>query len=416
MRLTDTQKDLLYTAIYNKVNDLRQMPNFSLADIIALVSNDLDFNIDIRNVAPILPQIRISHGAIKRINNSSPALYVVYTESFIYDSMKKERNILRFVNAVEGAGDILYDFNTHTIVESGEGIYISALPCKIRYILQKENLPEWIFNYTEELNDVYHILEDLPEEVYKECPNGFVKFLQETGTPFSKGALYKYYLQNKYGFVEYNLLQGLKNGGRWSSEYTAENLFKFLYDNNLVKPFIKCLTNSAKAGEFVEPTEGFSLAEGIKKMYEVTKELNILDITKTVSANNHIIANSLENLKTQALSLQLQKLNFINGHSNDKFVIVVPQNQTDKKAEGEMQYNCVGYYYDDSIVRGENYIFFLRKKESPNKSYITCRFNKAANEVVEYRAKSNNTVRDTDALQFLHEVESIIQQNADKLA
>lgn len=415
MRLNDTQKHMLYMAIRGKVEDLKQMPQFSLANIIDLVSNDLDFDIDIRNVAPILPQISISHGKIVRINNSSPALYIVYTESFIYDGMRKERNILHFVNAVDGVGDILYDFNTHKIVETEDRIPISELSSKLRYLLNENNLPEWIFNYTTELDDIYDIIRNLPEEVYETCPNGFVKFLQETGESLTKNVLYKYYLQNKYGFVEYNLLQNLKRGARWSSEFSGEAIFEFLYNNNLVKPFIKCLVNSAKAGEFVDSSDGFCLAENIKVMYDVTKELNILDTTKTISANKHIIDNSIENIKTQALSIQLQKLNFINGHSNDKFIIVVPQNQTDKKAEGEMQHNCVGYYYDDSIVRGENYIFFLRKKDTPNKSYITCRFNKGANEVVEYRTINNCSVRDEDAIRFLEEVEKIIQQNADKL-
>ena len=43
--------------------------------------------------------------------------------------------------------------------------------------------------------------------------------------------------------------------------------------------------------------------------------------------------------------------------------------------EGIQQNNCVGYYYNDSIERGDNCIFFLRKKDKPEKSYITCRYN-----------------------------------------
>ena len=37
-------------------------------------------------------------------------------------------------------------------------------------------------------------------------------------------------------------------------------------------------------------------------------------------------------------------------------------------------------------------VYFLRKKNKPNKSYITCRYNIPAEETIEYRRKNNINV------------------------
>lgn len=59
-----------------------------------------------------------------------------------------------------------------------------------------------------------------------------------------------------------------------------------------------------------------------------------------------------------------------------ELTVVFPKNDADFINEGNMQHNCVGSY-PGRVRRGECVIFFIRKKESPNKSFITaeCRKN-----------------------------------------
>lgn len=64
--------------------------------------------------------------------------------------------------------------------------------------------------------------------------------------------------------------------------------------------------------------------------------------------------------------------------------------------EGFQQNNCVGYFYNDSIKDGDNCIFFLRKKDKPEKSYITCRYYVDTKEVIEAKYKNNRDIDSAD--------------------
>lgn len=59
----------------------------------------------------------------------------------------------------------------------------------------------------------------------------------------------------------------------------------------------------------------------------------------------------------------------------EKFTYVIPQNRQDFVQEGINQHNCVGGYYRH-VADGYSIIFFVRKKESPDESYITAEVTK----------------------------------------
>ena len=113
--------------------------------------------------------------------------------------------------------------------------------------------------------------------------------------------------------------------------------------------------------------------------------------------------------KNNILAKKLQKLNFLNGiEVGNDYVIVVPQTIEDLVREGHMQNNCVGHYYNNSIIAGENNIYFIRDKSNTRKSYITCRFNNRNRATVEYRHK-NNEYRDHHTL--IDAIDAIINEN-----
>lgn len=77
----------------------------------------------------------------------------------------------------------------------------------------------------------------------------------------------------------------------------------------------------------------------------------------------------------------------------EDYCFIVPTTPKELINEGEQQHNCVGSaYYKLSMSEGANFIYFIRKKDEPEKSYITCRFDMYTKETVEARYKFNDEV------------------------
>lgn len=132
----------------------------------------------------------------------------------------------------------------------------------------------------------------------------------------------------------------------------------------------------------------------------------LLNTNRTVSQNYRIIEQQ-EFVSDKAFENTLRKLNFMNGKCFDDYIVVVPQNVMDLIDEGFQQNNCVGYYYNGSIRNGDEYIFFLRKKDKPEKSYITCRYCMFTKKVEEARCKNNRDV-DSTAAAIIYRINNLI--------
>lgn len=129
---------------------------------------------------------------------------------------------------------------------------------------------------------------------------------------------------------------------------------------------------------------------------ELTDENKKLLNTNRSVSQNYTIIKQQEFIDNKAFESTLKKLNFLNGKCFGDYVVAVPQNVTDLADEGFQQNNCVGYFYNDSIKDGDNCIFFLRKKDKPEKSYITCRYYVDTKEVIEARYKNNRDIDSAD--------------------
>ena len=100
----------------------------------------------------------------------------------------------------------------------------------------------------------------------------------------------------------------------------------------------------------------------------------------------------------------------MNGKCFDDYIVVVPQTYEDLADEGKQQNNCVGHYYNDSILRCENLILFIRRSNSPKKSYITCRYNIKKQNIVECKYKNNQDVYGNDVI-IIKKVAEMIRNN-----
>lgn len=76
----------------------------------------------------------------------------------------------------------------------------------------------------------------------------------------------------------------------------------------------------------------------------------------------------------------------------ENYCFIVPTTLKELIDEGEQQHNCVGSYYNNFMSEGNGFIYFIRKKNEPEKSYITCCFNMHTKETVEARYKFNDKV------------------------
>lgn len=153
---------------------------------------------------------------------------------------------------------------------------------------------------------------------------------------------------------------------------------------------------------------------GIEDLYDLTNNLTdenkkLLNTNRTVSQNYRIIEQQ-KFVNNEAFENTLRRLNFMNGKCFDDYIVVVPQNVMDLLNEGFQQNNCVGYYYNNSIKNGNNCIFFLRKKNKPEKSYITCRYCVDNKKVEEARYKNNRNIDSADE-KIVYNINDFINDN-----
>lgn len=93
-----------------------------------------------------------------------------------------------------------------------------------------------------------------------------------------------------------------------------------------------------------------------------------------------------------------------------QYSIVVPASTADFVREGQAQHNCVGSYCR-SVLNGSCIVFFIRKKESPDESYITAEYRNGRVGQVMY--KNNIRVTDKDMLNYCQVICNRIKRGID---
>lgn len=196
------------------------------------------------------------------------------------------------------------------------------------------------------------------------------------------------------GIVELNWLQNEKLVNRiWPDEMIAEfgrNRIK-TSDLGFLKPpisYVKCFNYLKKQAELqaesleqmlVTWRDYINMAEQMK----MNTDLDQIQRPKNVKAAHDglVLIKQGESLKKQAKEIEkkwpkvnkqlekLKKYEFENGG----YCVIAPKNVLDIVKEGTILRHCVHTcdYYFDRIQRDETYLFFLRKKESPDTPWYT---------------------------------------------
>lgn len=76
----------------------------------------------------------------------------------------------------------------------------------------------------------------------------------------------------------------------------------------------------------------------------------------------------------------------------EDYCFIVPTTPKELIDEGKQQHNCVGSYYNNFMSNEIGFIYFIRKKNEPEKSYITCCFNVYTKKTEEARYRFNDEV------------------------
>lgn len=100
----------------------------------------------------------------------------------------------------------------------------------------------------------------------------------------------------------------------------------------------------------------------------------------------------------------------IEGIEDNGLIVVIPHSIEDLVKEGETQNNCVGYYYNESIAKGDSFIFFIRRRGCPYESYITCRYNIKLRQLMEAKTFNNEENYGDKESDFLDKIVDILNK------
>ena len=101
-------------------------------------------------------------------------------------------------------------------------------------------------------------------------------------------------------------------------------------------------------------------------------------------------------LISEGIKANAELMSWLNG--NNGLQILVPESVAELAMEGINLHNCLSTYVD-RIIEGRTLIFFVRKTDDPEKSYVA--FEYANGEVIQCRADHNKNVEDTKVINFV---------------
>lgn len=274
------------------------------------------------------------------------------------------------------------------------------------HIITFTEIPEYVWSYMDLFQDLYEKrLLRSPDIDYiltylKQMPKGYMNFIQEHNVGITNRTFLAFKIFNN-GYPA-QIVRGILNEHKYSFMPIAF-LSELSYNDYLKVQ--KVIINSIKDNSYFNDNSISDLYYKIKNY-----SIELLDTNRGVSENLAIYENYRKFKANKDLSKALQNLNFLNGFTICDYVVVVPQDIRQLQEEGKQQNNCVGSYYNGSILRHENLIYFLRKKENPCKSNVTCRYNIESKKTVEHRIK-NNQKTTLEQERIIAEIDKIINKN-----
>lgn len=262
---------------------------------------------------------------------------------------------------------------------------------------------------------------DLPAE----CPKGFIKWVREKQKPLNDNSLHEFKIvqtlrqQSKEDLEVYELLTMTEDSPADSFFVGGKKLIDWYLttDSDTRKIFNKILKVSQKGfswnfardmiiwlQNFTSPTY-YSHLRGVS----IDNPIQYADTNRSFAWNNKMIEEIAESQVRESIISKEDIIRPIETLSNEQFTVIVPSSLQDFTDEGKQQGNCVGSHYHKSIAEGLNLIYFIRKTKTPDKSYITNRFNIHRQKTVETKKQFNHPNDDKDAIELINRIDEMIR-------
>lgn len=259
-----------------------------------------------------------------------------------------------------------------------------------------------------------------------ECPKGFIKWVREEQKPLNEDSLHEFKIvqalrqQSKEDLEIYEFLTTTEGSPANRVFVEGKNLIDWYLTTNPTtrKIFNKILKVSLKGFSwnftrdmlewlnwFITPVY-FNPVLGVS----INNPIQYANTNRSFAWNNKMLSEIAESRMEESILAKENIIRPIEALSNEQFTVVVPSSLKDFTDEGKQQNNCVGYYYHKSIAKGSNLIYFIRKTNSPDKSYITNRFSIPCQKTTETRMKNNATNDDQDARRLICSIDEMIRE------
>lgn len=159
--------------------------------------------------------------------------------------------------------------------------------------------------------------------------------------------------------------------------YLGRGVYDFFGGNTLAFNYIREFLEICKKLEVEPPKEDFFRSYiNFKREYQMRKK----EIDNAAIIRNYAC-------KREALTFE-----------DENFMVVIPQTREDFKAEADAQHNCVYSMYLNEVIDGKTHVVFIRRKNNPTKSLITCEVRNG--KIWQYLEKFNNRPSDSALIDF----------------
>lgn len=272
-----------------------------------------------------------------------------------------------------------------------------------------------------DLLETVQFIDDLPDS----CPKGFIKWVREKQKPLDDNSLNEFKLvqtlrqQSKEDLEIYEFLTTTE-GSPVDRMFVGEKKLIDWYlttDPTTRKIFNKILKVSLKGFSwnftrhmsewlhcFITPVYSNPMLGA-----SINNPIQYANTNRSFAWNNKMLSELAESQVEEGIISKEDIIRPIETLSNERFTVIVPSSLKDFTDEGRQQNNCVGHYYHKSIAEGRNLIYFIRKANNPNKSYITNRFSIQYQKTTETKMKNNATNDDQDARCLIRRIDEMIK-------
>jgi hypothetical protein len=243
------------------------------------------------------------------------------------------------------------------------------------------------------------------------CPKGYIKWLKEKSLSINDESYKKFLIYNKLKNLSPRVMEVLEVIEKGIGDDYRWNNFMENADSNKITLVTKIFHTTIKGICWDLRGEMVDFLYEIRNYREWEK---VVDTNRTFDYNIKLIENAKNAERNKEILEFEETIRDIENLSNDTFTIIVPRTIEDFTNEGNMQNNCVGYFYHDSIARHDNLVYFIRKATNPNHSYITNRYSTCSKRTVETRKVNNSDNNDKSALELIKAIDSRIRELLEK--